>query len=525
LQELSPHSDTDRDETGFLRILSERIRLAAIGDWLGDLGRFGWALIALNLSKTLFVAGGRRGRCPCQNPSDSGRAWETGCDAALFWKSPARFRRLCPLLKKTPDGRWLCSVDTAHVRPFWIRAAAWAGGTAAALYIACSLFAFVFLRGVGYPVRVSSVAWPPAWHEIHEARARYFFQKAEAALRANRMGEALLFLAQSYQLNPHDYLTCRILAQIWQTSESDVSNQIYGRLMAEHPEQRSETARAWYLSLLARGDFKSIESLAWERLNADRSETDAWLNALVIASRRTGDDRFLAKAPTAPSLPAFAKQACAWELMTHREPREKVWRALTAPLPANADAYLIYYRIDWLIRSNYANDAFFQLNRAQDRLPAADLCRLSLDAYALLGWQSILQDQAGQLLSNRPLSSTILELVCVHLIRHPNAAVLALVADAFERNPSIPPDQRLGAAMSLYCAAGAAGNWKLLRDAETALKSISGGRIVTLYGLEGYFRTQGRRGPIERYLPALPSLPIDVTYALYAYSDSHPPGK
>lgn len=525
LQDSPPHPDDDRDETGFLRRQFGRIRIGAIGEWTGDWGRLLWALIALNLSKTLWVVRGRRSRCPCQHPSDSGRAWETGCDAAAFWNSPARFRRACPLLKKAPDGRWMCSVDAANVRPFWARAAAWGGGTVVVLYFAFAIFGFAFLRAVGNPVRFASVAWPPDWHEMQEARARYFFRKAEAAIAGNRMREALLSLAQSYELDPHDYTAGRILAQLWQTSESDRSNQIYAKLMAEHPAQRAETAQAWFRSLLARGDFKAIETLAWERMNAEKSETGAWLNALMIASRRTHDDGFLQKASADAALPAFAKQVCAWELMARKEPQENVRRALTEPIPDNAEIYLVYYRIDWLIRTGYASDAFFQLNRAQNRLPASDRCRLYLDAYAVLGWQGILQDQVGQLLSSSTNNSALLELLCAHLIRYPNAAVLAQVADAFDKSPPAKTDEKIGSYLSLYCAAGASGDWNRLRSAGTDLKAISGVTIAGLDPMEAYFRTNGRSGPIERYLPALPSIPIEVMYALYAYSDSHPSGK
>ena len=488
--------------------------------WLGDWGRFWWALAALNLSKTLFVARRRRSRCPCQSPSDSGLAWKTGCEAMASWNSPARFRRVCPLLKKAPGGSWVCSVNAAEVRPFWGRAAAWFGGAVVALCFVCVVLSFGFLRTVGYPVRFASVAWPPAWHEIREARGRYFFQKAEVALRANRMGEALLSLEQSYQLDPHAYLTGRILAQLWQMSESDQSNQIYRKLMAEHPEQRTQTAMAWHMGLLSRGDFKSVEGLAWERMNADPTQISAWLNAFMIASRRTRDDTFLKKAPTAATLPDFVKQACAWELEARRDPPEQVRRLLTAPIPAGEDPYLLYYRIEWLIGAGYGGDALFQIDHEQDRLPASDCLRFSLDAYSVLGWQSILQHQVGQLLSARSTGTPLLELICAHLIRYPNAALLAQTADAFESGAPIPEDQRLGAYMSLYCAAGAAGDWKRLQAAKTALKGIAG-----LDTLERYFRASGRNGPIERCLRILPSLPLDVTYALYAYSDSHPPGK
>jgi hypothetical protein len=514
----------DPEETGFLRRQFGRIRHGAARGWLGDWSRFWWTLIALNLSKTLYVVRGRRTRCPCQHPSDSGRAWETGCDAAAFWNSPARFRRVCPVFKRAPDGQWRCSVDAANVRPFWIRAAAWSGGFAVVLYLVCAVFAFAFLRAVGNPVRFASVAWPPDWHEIQQARASYFFQKAEAAIGANRTSEALLSLAQSYELNPHDYVTGRILAQLWQSSQSDRSSQIYAKLMVEHPAQRSETAKAWFRNLLARGDFKSVEALAWERLNAGSTDTGAWLNALMIASRQTRNEGYLVKAVKSPTLPSYVKQACAWELMAHHEPRENVMHALTAPVPADANVYLLYYRIDGLFKAGFASDALFLLDRDQARLPAADRWQLYLDGYAAMGWQSILLDQVNQFLSASSASPEAIELLCAHVIKYPDTAVLDEVADALDKSPPSKTDQKLEAYLSLYCAAGAVGDWKRLQAAGAVLKVITQGRIA-LDPIEGYFRSKGRLGPIERYLPGVPPIPMNVIIALYAYSDGHPPGK
>ena len=145
----SRKTDAGSSEPGFFRGLFDPIRRVNLDRWLEDCGRFWWALIALNLSKTLFAARGRRGRWPCQSPSDSGRAWETTCEAKALWNNPARFRRVCPILKKAPDGRWVCSANTADVRPFWGRAAAWFGGAAIALSVAGTILYFVFLRIVG----------------------------------------------------------------------------------------------------------------------------------------------------------------------------------------------------------------------------------------------------------------------------------------------------------------------------------------------------------------------------------------
>ena len=110
-----------------------------------DLFRLVWALLYWNTRKSWFQL--RRGRspCPCQSPSDSGRAYETACVACLSWNEPARFRRDCPLLVSTPQGL-RCSVNTADVRPFWRRAFFFYGGGLATLYLTAALTVFIFLR-------------------------------------------------------------------------------------------------------------------------------------------------------------------------------------------------------------------------------------------------------------------------------------------------------------------------------------------------------------------------------------------
>ena len=153
--------------------------------------RFWWGLFYWNARKSFFRWGGNRARCPCQNPSDSGRALETACDAAQDWSAPARFRRVCPLLVDTPAG-FRCSVDTRDVRPFWGRAAACCLGAAVGCGLAGALAVFAVLRLVGYPISPLAVIWPARWQELRLARSEYFVAKARRALDAQRVGEAIL---------------------------------------------------------------------------------------------------------------------------------------------------------------------------------------------------------------------------------------------------------------------------------------------------------------------------------------------
>ena len=510
--------DEDRDGDSRLRRWLASLDFRRASGWMGDTARFAWALVALNLRKTVFRLRRGRGRCPCQDPSDSGRAYETGCDAVTHWHSPARFRRVCPLLRQGSDGAWRCSVDTAGVRPFWGRAAGYGAGAAVAAYLAATLAIFGFLRVVGYPVRYESVAWPRAWHEIREARGRYFFTKAEAALRGNRPGPALMWLAQSYELDPANYSAGRILAQIWEAGGPEYSNRLYRRLMHDHPEERSATAQAWFAALLAHGDFAAIESLSGEQLGVDPAHATAWLNAFLFANRRTGHLAILEETAANALLPLSFRQICGWEIALRAGGREEARQLLAQPLPnAEATPYLVYYRTERLLDAGFPGEALSELNRYRDRMTARDQTSLALDIYQALGWQAFLCDQVDRLLADSP-GAPLVELLSAHLIRHPDRVLLAKVCVAVDRRPLPADGQENAAYLSLFCAAGAAGDWGQMDRIAARLQPTAGPRYPALSGMEMYFRTYYRSNPLEQYLAILPALPIEVDYALFDFS-------
>jgi hypothetical protein len=517
LQKNPQPTDDERDGDGRFRRLFSRFSPRRAGEWGADFGRFWWTLAALNLRKSISRA--RRGRAPCQNPSDSGRAWETGCDAVANWNDPARFRRVCPLLRRLPDGAWRCSVDSGQVRPFWGRAAGYWGGAGAAAYLGATLAVFLFLRTVGYPVHYGSIAWPPAWHQVREARGRYFFAKAEQALRENRPVPALMWLAQSYELDPANYSAGRVLAQLWEAGGIDYSNRLYRRLMRDHPEERTATAQAWFTALLVHGDFPTIETLARDQLAADPPHATAWLNALLFASRRTGGQAALSEASKDPALPPYFRQICAWELRLRTASREDKRRILTEPLHTSAVApYVVYYRIERLLDAGLADEALLQLNQFRGGLSARDRVSLELEAYWALGWRNFLFGETDQLLAGPP-SAPLVEVLSAHLIRHPDPALLAKVCTAVTQRPLPLDGEAAGAYASLFCAAGAAGDWVRLGLLASEIQRVTASRCPALATVEAYFRGDFRVNPVERYLPALSILPIEVDYALFDFSD------
>ena len=519
-----PADPESEEAAGSFRRVARAVHPHRIAGWFGDLGRLAAGLVILNARKTLFRRGGGRFRCPCQNPSDSGRAWETTCDAMLSWSTPVRFRRLCPLLKLDPKGEWRCSVNTADVRPFWGRAWGAFGGTALGLYLAGTIAVFAFLHSVGYPVNYVAVAWPPAWSRINQARSRFFYDKAERDFHENKPLPAIMALSQSYQLDPKNYELGRLLAELLQSGWSDNSSRVYLKLMADHPAERRQTAGAWLQALLARGDFTSIEKLALERMTGDAPAAPAWFNVLLFANRRTGNGAVLQKLITGPGdFPPYMREMCALELRFRQESPEDTLRLLQGPISATPAPLFVYYWIDRQLHAGLADAALQELNLHAGLLDGPDRVRLYLDAYALEGWGAILHDQVDQLLA-AGVSAALIQLLCTHLIRHPDPVVLAKLFDAVYRRPPAAVAGNLGIYTSLFCAAGAGGDWVRLQAAAAELRALAESRFTSLNTAEAFFRGSPAV-PVERCLRALPGLPVEISYALYDFSDLRRPAR
>jgi hypothetical protein len=229
--------------------------------WLADFFRLAWGLLYWNARKTQFRLSRGRMRCPCQSPSDSGRALETNCGACMQRAKPARFKRVCPLLTETPHGL-RCAANTADVRPFWNLTGLYYGGTLAAIYLAGVIGVFGFLRIVGYPISIVHVARPGLWHRVPQARGWFFVERANRAFAAGKTSEGLLFLVNAFEFDPRNYAVGLTLARHYQLLQPTTSDQFYDRLMREFPGQRDTTSQDWYRALIARGDFVQAATLA-----------------------------------------------------------------------------------------------------------------------------------------------------------------------------------------------------------------------------------------------------------------------
>jgi tetratricopeptide (TPR) repeat protein len=487
---------------------------AGVIGWLGDFLRFWWGLLYWNSRKSLFRLHRDRARCPCQNLSDSGRARETGCDAAHYWYKPARFRRVCPLLVETPEGL-RCSVDTRDVRPFWRRAAAYYVAAALALYLAATLGFFVCLRLIGYPLSPVTLLWPPRWPELRLARSDYFVAKAQRALDAHRVNEAILSLEIAFQNNPRNFDVGLQLAQLMSLGQPEVADRIFGLLMREHPEHRATTAEAWYKFLIVNGRFDRAASLASRLLLEDPAQRPAWLHALFFVTHHIRDDKPLRELidKHAGELEPIYVALVNSELLIRGGGGLKLLPGLTSDLPAGAGFYGPYFQVTRLIVLGRPNEALAMLNRytTAQRFPDADAFQLRLDVLAALGRQDLLR----QRLEQDPVNARELELLSIHLVRHPNAAVLGALAQCVKRS-NLPAGASTYAAYSaFFVACGVAEDWDKMRAAAAVLKGISGSRMTRLDTVEAFFQQNDPSRRLETILPTLPALSLEMIYALF----------
>lgn len=479
-----------------------------------DFFRLAWGFLYWNARKTVWRLRGMRERCPCQHPSDSGRAWETGCAAAAGWRSPERFRRLCPLLQRNREGRWRCSVSRDEVRPFWGRALAFHGGILLGCYLVATLAAFVFLRSIGYGVTYPGVLWPPAWEKFQGIRASFFLEKYQKSAAAGDMPQAILSLSTAYTLDPSNYGAGMLLARIWQASHPGLADQTYRRLLDDHPAQAADTARIWFRVLLARGDFHSVEQLAAERIVASPEQSPVWLNALVFANLRTGDDTVPLALRDNAAAPGWVRDLLSLHLDLRAVPPDAALPRLVAAAQETTERLPFFLLCQRLIQLGFAREALTLMDNRSGLLSLRDVVPLRLDALATIGWSTTLRSEIESMLIETP-APAVMDLMAAHLIRHPDAGLRALVFERLEQTPLPDSAASMPAWLALFCAAGVGRDQSRLDWSMRHLQTIPGAPLRSLDVIGRALAEAPGSVRIERYLPALSQLSLETTYALF----------
>ncbi|MBC7367796.1 MAG: hypothetical protein H7343_13460 [Undibacterium sp.] len=480
--------------------------------WLADFFRFVWALLYWNTRKSWFQLGGRRGRSPCQNPSDSGRAFETQCEACLQWDRPARFARVCPLLVATPQGL-RCSVDTPRVRPFWGRVLRYVGGSLLGLYLIGAIGIFVFLRTIGYPISIFHVTWPGLWYRVPQARSAYFFEQGNKAFAAGHVRQGLLYFENAYKFDPGNYLAGLALARNYQTTQPIISDAVYRRLYREHPGQRAATAQDWFRALLARGDFTQVAFLAAHELVTNSLHASPWMRALIFATRQTHDDQTLQTLLAGTDIHVKPWHTLLeTELLLRADKTTAARVNLLRPWPLNSPPYALYYQVENLLASGENYPAFDQLGRSVGHLDDETVLALRLAAYARAGLKSQLAFEFNTLLS-RPLTPPAIKILSAHLIRYPDPALFQLFYAKFERAALPLTTENAGSHFSVLCVAGVHQDRARLEDQIRRLKSLAAVSFLRLNLVADFFNNESAALRIATFLPILP-VPLEVTYAL-----------
>lgn len=484
--------------------------------WIEDFGRLVWSLFYWNTRKTIYRWRRGRGHCPCQNPSDSGEPLRTGCDAAVAWNRPARFRRVCPLLRQNETGYWVCSVRAAEVRPFWGRVLAYVAGSTGTVVLVGVLGVFTLMRVIGYEVTLRQIVWPPAWSELSEVRSRLFITQAREHYAKGEVREALSALSVAYSLDQQNYHVAMMLAQFYQAGNPTLADDMYARLLREMPEHRVETARVWFRSLLARGRLADVAEVARRQLEAEPGQAAAWTHALVFAARHMKQPELLAKAATDKDVSQAAQATLALAAEVLALPREQAKGLLLLTPPAANFPYDRVYRIETLIELGYPDDALQLLRQFRGQLAGRDVARLAFAVYAALGdTERLVREFDALLAPNRNLTAGELSVLAVHLINNPNETLLAKVTDALSRVPLQPVEQRLEVCLAVFCAAGVQADAARMTAVKEQISDTLPMNLGGLNKLERFFLLK-RQGEyrIGALLLQQNSMSLELNYAL-----------
>ena len=257
-----------------------RRRVAWCRGLLVDAYRIPAALVLWNLRKTIYRRRGDWTRCPCQSPSDSGRALETHCDAALDWNEPGRFRLVCPALRTTPRG-FCCSLAAPDVRPFWGRAALLFFLVIVGAYAAGVTLGYGTMRAFGSRnVAWLDFLWPRRWENVAKARSQQFSAEAIVALERRDFGLARISLKSALAADPQNYDAALLLAMLDSfAANAHVADAAFDWLMRRHPAHAGRSAVIFHDLLLAKGRPDRLARFALWMAAGGTADSPLWTRA------------------------------------------------------------------------------------------------------------------------------------------------------------------------------------------------------------------------------------------------------
>ncbi len=482
--------------------------------WIADFCRFWWALFYWNTRKTWFrLNGAHRDSCPCQNFSDSGHALDSRCIAVIPWQKPGRFKRVCPLLTETKDG-WRCGVDAERVRPFWGRATLFTGTALLSVYLMGSVAVYAILRAAKYEVSYRTVVWPAHWAELRDSQEKLQTTLAQKALDSGNYKAAILSLQTVCELNPRNYSAGIALASLAQIAgQPSVAEHIYARLMHDVPEQRAATARIWIRPLLASGDYAQIKLLATAMLSEDSGRREAWLHALLFATRLTRDQETLRPlVKNEHGLPNWCIELIGIEQLLLENHLDQASLRLNHVYNRPAVTYVPYYQIDRLLQLGRPEQAGKLIDAYSASLPSDEAAFFRLRAFRAQKWTSLLESESDTLLSY-PMTPRLATLFCASLIVQPAPDILARFLDRFMQQGPVLSSETLPIYHALYLAATLGGETKRAEKLADAISHFTSSDAKTMRGLGELLKHRAPPQQIAQLLPLVP-LPLEAIYAI-----------
>jgi len=399
------------------------------------------------------------------------------------------------------------------VRPFWGRAFAYYGSTLGGIYLAVVIAVFSVLRVVGYPISIVHVGWPGLWYRVPQARGAWFLARSDSALSKGRITEGLLYLANAYEFDPSNYEIGLRIAQTYQAGNPFLSDQIFERLLREHPGKRESTAAIWLRALVARGSFPRVRDLAATEVILDPVHSNAWMRALIYSSRAIQDNEPL-NALLANRLPTATR----WRLLIRTELLIRTGRTaeafaqLSRAWPAGEPGYAVYYQVSELSALGNPMGALDELERHAIEIDGESRVSLTVEALARSGAQRALRGEVERLLAGQPGISTVY-ILSAELVRRPNTEIFDLLYDKIAGARLEVTAANSQAWLSLLCAAGVSNDLPRFHALAARLKSESAAPATIVGAIEGFFSGDSGIRQASSFLPYL-QLPLEMDYAL-----------